>query len=392
VRILFCAVPGYGHVYPLMPLAVASAARGHDVQFATGPPFVGELPVPTVDIVSPDVSLGWVEQETFRRHPELATLPPDQGWRIPLELFGDVTCELLRDGLMPRVEAWRPDLVVYDVYAVGAAVAAHACGVPAIPVGIAQWSIFSVELHRAVLDRQEQFWRRYRVERPSWPSALGVAYIDTIPPSLQGGDISTLSNRVPLRSVAWSAEGAGVPGWLLERPTRPRLYVTLGTVSYGAVPVLQAVLDASRTIDCEVLVTVGPKGDPGVLGAQPENIHVERFVAQDRVLPLVDAAVHHGGTGTLLAAFAEGLPQVLIPQGADQFQNAGVFARIGAGRALMPPEVASPSLAQALQAVLHDSSTRAAAEAVKVEIRKMPPPSDVVGSIEKLATRRPPGQ
>lgn len=113
---LFCTVPGYGHVYPLVPLAVASAARGRNVQLATGPPFVGELPVPTVDIVPPDVSLGWVEQETFRRHPELATLPPDQGWRIPLELFGDVTCELLRDGLMPRVEAFRPDLVVYDHY------------------------------------------------------------------------------------------------------------------------------------------------------------------------------------------------------------------------------------------------------------------------------------
>lgn len=46
-----------------------------------------------------------------------------------------------------------------------------------------------------------------------------------------------------------------------EPLSRPRLWVTLGTVSYGVVAVLQSVLDAVRNIDYEVLVAVGPEGD-----------------------------------------------------------------------------------------------------------------------------------
>lgn len=98
MRILFCAMPGYGHVFPLMPLAQACSACGHDVELAPGAPFVGLLPLPTLAALPSDASLRWVEEETFRRHPELTTLPPDQGWRVSLELFADVACDLSATG------------------------------------------------------------------------------------------------------------------------------------------------------------------------------------------------------------------------------------------------------------------------------------------------------
>ncbi|MGH3451936.1 MAG: glycosyltransferase [Haloechinothrix sp.] len=40
------------------------------------------------------------------------------------------------------------------------------------------------------------------------------------------------------------------------------------------------------------------------------------------VLPRCDAAVSHGGSGSVMGALAHGLPQVLFPMGADQPQNA----------------------------------------------------------------------
>jgi UDP:flavonoid glycosyltransferase YjiC (YdhE family) len=43
-------------------------------------------------------------------------------------------------------------------------------------------------------------------------------------------------------------------------------------------------------------------------------VHIERFVAQSEVLPLVDLIVHHGGTGTVLGALQAGLPQLLLPK------------------------------------------------------------------------------
>ena len=45
-------------------------------------------------------------------------------------------------------------------------------------------------------------------------------------------------------------------------------------------------------------------------------MRVERFVAQDEVLSEVDLVVSHGGSGSLMAALAHGLPSVLLPLGA----------------------------------------------------------------------------
>ena len=53
MRLLFSARPAYGHVYPLMPLAVAARAAGHDVAFATTGAFVPKLEglgFPTYDV------------------------------------------------------------------------------------------------------------------------------------------------------------------------------------------------------------------------------------------------------------------------------------------------------------------------------------------------------
>ena len=48
VKIMFASLGAYGHLYPMMPLALASAAAGHETVIAVGPPFLGRLPLPTV--------------------------------------------------------------------------------------------------------------------------------------------------------------------------------------------------------------------------------------------------------------------------------------------------------------------------------------------------------
>ena len=40
MRILFTSFPGLGHLHPLMPLALAAGAAGHDVRLASGPDVV----------------------------------------------------------------------------------------------------------------------------------------------------------------------------------------------------------------------------------------------------------------------------------------------------------------------------------------------------------------
>ncbi len=43
LKLLFSTHPAYGHVYPMMPLALAARAGGHDVEFATTGEFLSKL-------------------------------------------------------------------------------------------------------------------------------------------------------------------------------------------------------------------------------------------------------------------------------------------------------------------------------------------------------------
>ena len=108
-------------------------------------------------------------------------------------------------------------------------------------------------------------------------------------------------------------------------------------------------------------------------------------MAQSAVLPLVDLIVHHGGTGTVLSALEVGLPQLLLPQGADQFFNAEILTAAGAARAL-PNDAQQPgAIGEAVQALLGDSPERQAAARLRDEIAAMPSPSDVVPALVELA-------
>ena len=86
--------------------------------------------------------------------------------------------------------------------------------------------------------------------------------------------------------------------------------------------VLRLLLDALADVDCNVLMTVGHRGDPASLAPWPANATVERFVPQAEVLPHCSVVVSHGGSGTTYGALAHGLPLLMLPHAADQFDNA----------------------------------------------------------------------
>ena len=373
MRVLFCTLPPYGHVLPLVPLAQAFALAGHDVKIATGGPLLGRLPVPTVGAY-PDRTLDEAEAEVVRRHPELADVPATEKWRFGLELFGDVEYDTLRAGAERVIETERPDIVVYETYSVGAAAAAIAHDIPTVAVGVSPWSFFFDLLYRTVKERNGIEWR---------DTVLADLYLDTFPASTWSTENNAPSNRRPVRPVAWSPGEIPLPAWLTTERLRPRVYVTLGTVVFGATHALDAALGVLDERDVDVLVAVGPEGDPAAIRPRGARIRVERFVDQARVIPRVDAVVHHGGSGTALAALTAGLPMVVMPQGADQFQNADALAAMGVARAFLPG-MGDDALAEHVDAALTDHEMKAASGKLAREIAATPSPAEVASD---LATR-----
>jgi rhamnosyltransferase subunit B len=62
----------------------------------------------------------------------------------------------------------------------------------------------------------------------------------------------------------------------------------------------------------------------------PQVLHLDYFPL-DRLLPYVDAIVYHGGIGTCAQALRAGTPQLVVPIGFDQYQNAERVQCLGAG-------------------------------------------------------------
>ncbi len=232
---------------------------------------------------------------------------------------------------------------------------------------------------------QRALWVQRDRTPPEGTSPLAHALINPAPPSLRPTD-GIEAPTISIRSIAYNESNAGVPTWLNASRTRPRVYLTLGTVAFGAVEVISRAIAEIAPLDVDILVTVGPEGDPTALGEVPSNVHVERFVAQSAVLPMVDLIVQHGGTGTVLGALAAGLPQLVLPQGADQFLNAEILTAAGVAKALQNDAQRPGAITEAVQALIGDSPERQAAARIRDEIAAMPSPAEVVPALVDLAS------
>jgi hypothetical protein len=79
MRVLFCCMPAYGHLYPLLPLASALRDAGHDVRFGIGAGFVDRVqalgfPADPVGISIPEASRLAEQRYPGRPGPELGLI------------------------------------------------------------------------------------------------------------------------------------------------------------------------------------------------------------------------------------------------------------------------------------------------------------------------------
>jgi MGT family glycosyltransferase len=168
----------------------------------------------------------------------------------------------------------------------------------------------------------------------------------------------------------------------------PFVYVTLGTVTGGfdeLRTVFRQVLDALDGLPVRALLTIGADLPMDILGTVPANVHVERFVPQDEVIPHATAVLCHGGSGTVLGALAAGVPLVIAPLFADQPYNAARITAVGAGIGLESLDAPSSAIRAALIRVIRETAFREAAQRFAGEIGALPMIDDVGATLERFA-------
>lgn len=333
MRVLFASLASVGHTYPLIPLAIAARDAGHEVHWAAGE-----------EVHAPLAANGL---RPFR----------------PADSFYEIYAE----DLAPELARLRPDLVVHEWGLPGAAVAAARAGVPGI------WHGFG----RMIPDGIGLELPTNNAEAPGRP------HVDICPPSLQDKDFLATGDRIALRPVPYSAPVV-LPA--PARSSRPLIYLTLGT-AFGTAELLTMAIEGLAALDARVVVAAG-RVRPEELGDVPAGVTVHTWLPQADLLPHVDVVVQHGGSGTTLGALTVGAPQLVLPQGADQFANAEALRATGAGLRLLPDELSAEAIAHHVRTLMpRDAAQRDAARAIAEEIARLPSPDEVARHLPDYAER-----
>jgi UDP:flavonoid glycosyltransferase YjiC (YdhE family) len=384
VRVLLSSPGLVGHIHPLMPLAAALRTRGHDVCWATGPDGCDRVERAGFDAVSAGLSQAERWAQFGRRHPEINDLAPHERPDVMFgKLFGETSAPAALADLLPLVRSWRPELVVNDAAEFAAPIAATVIGVPHVTHAFG--ALLPEERVRRAGDEVAPLWRAEGLEPRPYGGVYDHLYLDIYPPSLQASGGNHLGARQLVRPVAFAgATDEGVRSDITDRTGSPLVYLTFGTF-FNDNDAFKAALAGIRDVGVGLVVTVGPDGDPGAFGPQPPRVVVERYIPQTQLLPACDVVASHGGSGTVLAALALGIPELCLPQAADQFLNAAAVARAGAGLVISPEEVDAAGVGDAIRRLLDDSSFRVQARRLAGEIASMPSPEAVVTVLETLA-------
>jgi UDP:flavonoid glycosyltransferase YjiC (YdhE family) len=393
MRMLFTSWAWPSHFFPMVPLAWACRAAGHDVRVASQPALRGEIE--RAGLAGVEVGRD-VDGDIMVRHdhPEITLLDPRTNaaghvwsdierarWQIMNDIFSRLA-ECMVDDLVALVRVWGPDLIVSDPTTFAGSVAAAVGEVPDArllfgpDVTGPRGQELDLQLRSPAFCRLfERFGVEPRNDLARWT-------IDPCPPGMR---TPTVVDRLPMRYIPYSG-GYTVPGWLRAPVERPRICVTWGTfqlqIAHEDTVKVPQVLEAAGDLDVDVVV-LGAGRYRHRLVHVPDNARIFDYVPVSMVLPTCAAVVHQGGPGNTLTAATHGLPQLLFPQVADQGITAERLVASGAGIALEPAQADASTVRAAIEKLLGDDGYRRAAAALRDEILRQPTPADVARELER---------
>jgi len=236
------------------------------------------------------------------------------------------------------VEAFAPDLVVYDSYAVIGRVVGRALGVPYVCVlsghNMDPARVIPAMAHddRVVISDACRAALAVLRNLHGWADVSPFSYFEAFSPQLnlacQPPAFLTEAERPAFAPLAFwgslpSPDGRA-PRLGAERAVPPRrIYASMGTMSWryyapAALGALRAVAEAvARRRDLEAVISLGDAAVDAA-GLEHPNVRVERWVDQRAQLAAADVFVTHSGMNSAHEALFHRVPMVSYPIFGDQ--------------------------------------------------------------------------
>lgn len=417
MKILFTTQPGVGHLTPMVPVAQALQAAGHEVRVACAESFMPR--VERAGLTAVAAGFDWSESEPERDFPEVADMSPHERELFFTDMFVDTSANYMTHDLLQLSQTWAPDIIVRDAFEYGGCIAAELLGIPHVAI--------DMELYipnHIVKESMEPplAYLRSAYGLPAHPALDMLArhlYLSYIPPSYQFPDYHLPATAHVLRPTFLEAKGdEQLPTWVASLADQPTVYASMGT-SFNNVPtIFRTIIDGLKDEPLNLIITVGSTQDPTQFGPLPNNVYIEQFIPQAALMPYCDLAITNGGIGTSLIALNHGLPLLIIPLGGHLHLHGLRCRDLGLGQMLkfkgalgdegnqLPvhteqnhikrqaaalqqdptPELSPETVRQAVYRLLNEPEPRQAAQRIQQELATLPGTDEAVRLIEQLAT------
>ncbi|MGV0836625.1 macrolide family glycosyltransferase [Mycolicibacterium thermoresistibile] len=347
---------GVGHVNPTLGVAAELIARGHRVSYAASDAHAARIA---------DVGARLVPYETTLTGPEA---PP----HFTARDFHRATDAALRETehVLPQVISGfagdRPDLVLHDAtMAWWGRLAAATWNVPVVAgwpnlIGNRHWSLNRyVKVNPAHPRLLRTLWRAHRLAR-----RYGLTGLNLLQAVGADAQLVFVPRAFQYAGETFGSQYAFVGPCLTDRPSDGHwqpppdrvddgvVLIALGTAYHDRADFFRACVAAFADPRRHVVLAIGDKVDPAVLGAVPSHVEVHAAVPQLQVLRHAAVFVSHAGMGSVMEALSHRVPIVAVPQMTEQQANADRIAELNLGVRLRQDQVTAAGLRAAVDEVV----------------------------------------
>jgi glycosyltransferase (activator-dependent family) len=421
MRVMLMALPTRTHIYGLAAVGWALRAAGHEVRYVCQ-----RNPAEVRSFLDTGLEAMWFGEDMdvarYRRaissignvgmdaehkisesRPEKFTDEYIRGvYETWAGILADGAPDSFLDDMLPFVRQWKPDLVIWDPIIYAAPLIAEAAGAASVRMLIA-------------LDQTARITTQYRelmsrvdpagaIPDPMaawmirWLDKHGLSYSERLrfgdatldpQPSCMRYDLPV--NYLPVRFAPFN-KPMSVPRWVVEKPARPRICLTLGVsgrqLRGDEETSVADLLNGLADLDVEVVATLS-KEQLAEVSTIPANLRAVDFVALSELLSTCSAIVHQGGGATICNAVVHGVPQLVIP-GTTWSERAAAMAQCERGNGLMIEleDVTPASVRAGVEKLLGEPSFKECAVQVQEEMLATPSFSDIVTDLEMIAGAR----
>ncbi|OKK13191.1 MGT family glycosyltransferase [Streptomyces sp. CB02488] len=394
-HVLWLGFPSYGHIKASLGVVEELLRRGHRVTYVIADRFAAAVGTTGARVVS--------YASTF---PE--TITGNETATAMLLAFLEESFAPL-EATLAAVAADPPQLVVHDVLASDTATAvSRLYRTPTVRV----YAGFGTNEHvpqngteadpaHTPVDPDDPRLRDLAAALTARVEAAGVAAL--FADGRTGGDEPAVSLSFVVREFQTKGETFGddylfagpclravdfAGAWEPPPGDPPVLLVSLGTSANRHPGFFRRCAEAFTGTPWHIVMTLGRDADPAELGTLPPNVEVRSWLPHLTVLGHAAAFVCQGGTGSLMEAFHQGVPVVVVPQQQDQWATARQVVDLGLGRSISPGDLDAETLRTAVEAIADDAGMRHRVRELSRRVRTAPGATAAADRLEAVMADR----